>query len=300
MSSVNDDDDSVIQLKQIELVTIILSIISLLFSLSVVFILLFKYQKLLEGKVLIYHVLNIAISDTFVGLAFGMGYPSPGLLCTLQGYIGESFEKASWLWTCSLMYNIYSIMLFGKFAELFYTFIFIWGVVLILSLLPLVNVSYGYSGNNQRCRFTIDNYDKANQWSQIQSGLGLCSLFFIVCMTIRVAVFSYFKKSINKEQSNSNLLMNYMLARATEAFETMIWYPLAFFITWLPSQLYNQMVPNSITTRQILLRDYFQSIAPLYGFFLAIIFYTKTVDGRSEWIKILFGSKVSNPSTNET
>ena len=85
MSSVNDDD--VKQLKQVELVTITLSIISLLFSLSVVFILLFKYHKLLEGKVLIHHVLNIAISDTFVGIAFGMGYPSPGRLCTVQGLL---------------------------------------------------------------------------------------------------------------------------------------------------------------------------------------------------------------------
>jgi hypothetical protein len=299
MSSVNDDDN-VIQLKQVELVTIILSIISLLFSLSVVFILLFKYQKLLEGKVLIHHVLNIAVSDTFVGIAFGMGYPSPGRLCTVQGLIGETFEKASWFWTCSLMYNIYSIMLFGKFAELFYTFIFIWGVVLMLSLLPFVNVSYGYSGTSQRCRFSIENYDKANQWSQFQSALGLCSLFFIVCMTLRVAVFSYFKKSINKEQSNSNLLLNYMQTRATEAFETMIWYPLAFFVTWLPSQLYNQMVPNSTTTRQILLRDYFQMIAPLYGCFLAIIFYTKTADARSEWIKIFFRTKNNYPLANET
>ena len=253
MSSVNDDDN-VIQLKQVELVTIILSIISLLFSLSVVFILLFKYQKLLEGKVLIHHVLNIAVSDTFVGIAFGMGYPSPGRLCT----------------------------------------------VLMLSLLPFVNVSYGYSGTSQRCRFSIENYDKANQWSQFQSALGLCSLFFIVCMNLRVAVFSYFKKSINKEQSNSNLLLNYMQTRATEAFETMIWYPLAFFVTWLPSQLYNQMVPNSTTTRQILLRDYFQMIAPLYGCFLAIIFYTKTADARSEWIQIFFGTKNNNALANET
>ena len=59
-----------------EIYAIVLGIISGLLSLSVVFILLFKYEKLLKDRPLIHYVFMIAISDTFVSITTAIGYPA--------------------------------------------------------------------------------------------------------------------------------------------------------------------------------------------------------------------------------
>jgi hypothetical protein len=52
------------KIKIVEIVTIIVATISMISSLSVVFILIYQYSKLVKGKTLTHHVLQIAIADT--------------------------------------------------------------------------------------------------------------------------------------------------------------------------------------------------------------------------------------------
>lgn len=70
-------------IKCIEVLTIIISVISMIFSSSVVFILLYKYERLVLGRSLIHILLMIAICDTIVSFSYAAGYPS-GNMCKLQ------------------------------------------------------------------------------------------------------------------------------------------------------------------------------------------------------------------------
>ena len=71
---------------QTEIFAIVVGTISAIFPLSVVIILLYRYEKLLKGRSLTHYVLMIAMSDTITSIAFAMGYPeSNSDACYAQG-----------------------------------------------------------------------------------------------------------------------------------------------------------------------------------------------------------------------
>ena len=90
MLIINDNDDYINSLKNdptiktIEIFTIIISVVSMIFSGSVVFILLYKYKQLVMGKTLIHILLIISICDTILSFSYALGYPSLGNICKLQ------------------------------------------------------------------------------------------------------------------------------------------------------------------------------------------------------------------------
>jgi hypothetical protein len=78
-------------IKTIEIFTIIISVISMIFSGSVVFILLYKYKQLVMGKTLIHILLIISICDTILSFSYALGYPSLGNICKLQVMISTYY-----------------------------------------------------------------------------------------------------------------------------------------------------------------------------------------------------------------
>ena len=75
-------------IQQTEIFAIVIGIISALFPLSVVIILLYRYEKLLKGRSLTHYVLMIAISDTITSITIAMGYPKyDSRACYAQGII---------------------------------------------------------------------------------------------------------------------------------------------------------------------------------------------------------------------
>jgi len=85
----------------IEIATIVVAIITMIFTLSVVFILILHYNTLVKGQLLTYHVLIIAICDTVVAFTYALGYPNANQtgLCKFQGFVALNSERASWFWT---------------------------------------------------------------------------------------------------------------------------------------------------------------------------------------------------------
>ena len=66
---------------------IVLASISLLFPLSVVIILIQRYDTLVRGKSLIHYILMIAIADSITALFYAFGYPSSSITCSIQGFV---------------------------------------------------------------------------------------------------------------------------------------------------------------------------------------------------------------------
>lgn len=283
-----------------EIFLILFSIISLLASSSLVFILLLRYDKLVKDKWLTHVVLMIAISDSFVSLSFSVGYPPKGPLCTFQGFIVEFFEKASWLWTDILILNIYGIVLYKKcLISIKNSHLIIWTVVILLSLLPFTeNVTYGGVGNITGCSFSGNN--NFSKWSALSHFLLLVSLLIIIILSFRIAIFVY---TLNYDSDNGIAVPLTQLDQriATEATITMILYPTAMVLCWLPSQIFGLYVNISqdYSNNNRITDNAMHTICPLYGLLLTLIYYIRTKGAKEEW-KNLFQSLYKNSDVEIT
>ena len=146
----SDEKDTI---NNIEIAQTVLAVITFILSTSVVFILLYKYNVLVKGRVFVHSILMIALSDSFAAIAYTLGYPNEGHRCRIQGFILIFFNRNSWFWTDALMINIYSFIIYRKLFTLKTMHIFIWTINIILQLLPIITNtywgglagSYGYS-----------------------------------------------------------------------------------------------------------------------------------------------------------
>jgi uncharacterized membrane protein len=86
----NNDDDlyhyDTSQLQESKVFTITIGYITLLFPLSVVFILLYSFKTLMKDRKLMILILMISVSDSMASIATIMGYPK-GSTCYAQGFI---------------------------------------------------------------------------------------------------------------------------------------------------------------------------------------------------------------------
>ena len=73
--------------------TIVIASFSTLFPLSVVVILLQRYNTLVRGKSLIHYVMMIAIADTMTSISIAFGLPEAGPLCSAQGFLLIFFAR---------------------------------------------------------------------------------------------------------------------------------------------------------------------------------------------------------------
>ena len=89
-------DDYIAAINNARIFTIVLASISILFPLSVVFILIQRYNTLVRGKSLIHYILMIAIADTMTAIIYAFGYPLPGsVACSIQGFCWFFFARFS-------------------------------------------------------------------------------------------------------------------------------------------------------------------------------------------------------------
>jgi len=278
----------------IEIVTIVVSVITMIFTLSVIFILILKYKKLVEGQLLAYNVLMIAICDTIVAFTYSLGYPNSNeaSLCKFQGFLALNSERASWFWTDLLIINAYGAIVCQKYIikNILYMHILIWSIILILALLPLINgVGYGSTVPNVRCGYTtIKSFNAKGIWGQIQDWIALSSLFFIILITIRIYIYTYYSS------------YDVFKSRNIDALNTVLLYPLAMIICWLPSQLEGIIIPATTTSKENadIINNATHIIAPMYGLLLTLIYYIKTKNAIKEW-KNIFQYIISSSNNNK-
>jgi len=102
------------------------------------------------------------------------------------------------------------------------------------------------------------------------------------------------------QNENGNRIVD---TRIESGGKTMILYPLSLLICWIPVQVYQILLESKL--RQI---DSFSSIvkttdglymiAPLHGLFVSLIFYSKTKQAKSEWLKTLKEFKIIKESNS--
>lgn len=81
-----------------DIFSIVFGSICILFPLSVIIILLLRYEQLLKDKDLVHYIFFIALADTMTALTIAMGYPpSNSDTCVAQGFLFIFFSRASWV-----------------------------------------------------------------------------------------------------------------------------------------------------------------------------------------------------------
>ena len=218
--SSNDDYDDIYHydvklLKQSEIYGIIIGVISALFTISVVFILLYKYDKLVKGRTLIHYILMIAIADTIVSMTVAMGYPKRGsYACAAQGFLNIFFSRLSLFFTCVLIIQLYSVIIYRKYLfKIRHMHCIVWTINIILQFIPFIDdIYYGLDrarneiqSSDTRCLIGSNNYKKSFIWSIAVIEIPLLISFLIVfTFTLMTLVKSrYMIKSYN---DNSNLV----------------------------------------------------------------------------------------------
>ena len=276
-------------IKTAEIFTIVIASISALFPASVVFILLQQYDVLVRGKSLIHYVLMIAIADTLVSINIALGFPKSGILCSAQAFSLLFFGRMSWNFTLVLVFQLCFIVVYKKyFLNIKYMHIIVWTFTISLAFLPFsTGTHYGRSASTTepvavRCNFYNPNGDRktADRWKQYSFRIELFTCFSM--MTLLSIIVVIYSQCMNDSKTSHV----YLAQRIRESWSTVILYPAAMLLTWVPSTGYGffEEYFSNLPSHYYVISDYLTACQSLYGPLLAIIYYSKTQDARRAWL----------------
>lgn len=281
-------DDYIAKIEACKVFTIVISIISTLFPLSVVMILLQRYNRLVRGKSLIHYILCIAVADTLNAIFYAFGYPtSQSITCDIQGFFVVFFSRMSWFFTDILIFQLFFVVVYKRYflnKQKIHAIVFLLNTA--LALIPFsTNTTYGLDDDG--IPFGLCGYFGTwdSEWSNYGYNVeALVSFIFIIIFTAIIIVFSLNDKNFK----SSNIYIN---ERMIDSWKTVILYPIAMLISWIPSIAYSFYFNTYIIKHGVkppngeLVLNYLTALNVLYGPLLAFIFYTKTLDARRAWLQ---------------
>jgi len=162
--------------------------------------------------------------------------------------------------------------------------IIVWTFTVSLAFLPFsTGTHYGRGASEPsaaRCTFYNPNGDKrtATRWKQYSFRIELftCFSMMIILSTI-VVIYT----QCMKDNKTSHV---YLAQRIRESWSTVILYPAAMLLTWVPSTGYGFFEEGDLPSYYYVISDYLTACQSVYGPLLAIIYYSKTQDARRAWL----------------
>ena len=101
----------------------------------------------------------IAISDFMQASALVFGTGRRGIICQYQAFTSNCFQLCTFFWICVLSHFLLRIVIWNHRVTLtYYHHVICWGLGIILTLIPLSTLTYGYMDDNhshyaQFCQF---------------------------------------------------------------------------------------------------------------------------------------------------
>jgi len=287
------DDIEISNIHNSEIFTIVLAVISGLFTLSVVFILLYKYKILVEKRDFVHYVLCIAISDFILCFFYAWGFPKPGVLCSIQSFMTSFTARFSWFYTDVLITQLCYLVVYKRhFLTLRHMHAIVWILNIILEVLPFTTRTYyGDSSSNISsgiCDFytkgSNDDNDLVDKWNDATFN-GWLYLSFILILLCSLFIVLYTRNITARNPLSASLLNT---TAFSEAWKTVVLYPIALLVSYVPAQIYALYYNQYSGTVKIgIIANYLVALNSCYGLFLSIIFYTKTDGALNEWKMLL-------------
>ena len=218
----------------------------------------------------------------------------------MKGFLAQTFELASWLFTNVLILNLYGIIKWKVLLiKVKYMHLMIWTILILLAFLPFATgVYYGTELKfNKVTRCSLYSHNSQNTldlWFALHESFALFTIIFISLLTGLIYYHSYRNEHMDIRRTES------------ESWQTMMLYPLSLLICWIPSQAFklslqfhNQKhkVPFIEATE---IENGVYSLAPLHGLFLSLIFYFHTIRAKDEWMKIFTSLKIIKESNKDS
>jgi len=232
----------------------------------------------------------IAIADTMTALTIAFGFPGPGSLCSVQGFIRCFFARMSWFFTDVLIFQLFYIVVYEKyFLNVTYMHCIVWSVNILLQFLPYTTgTTYGTDDDGINYKICIlgkgTGSDNAYyQWFQFAYNIELLISFAIIIILSVIVV--YYCLNVNTKSSHM-----YLAQRIRESWTIVILYPCAMMIAWVPRIIYSyygtflEKAGKELPNHYVVIDNYLTAWTALYGPLLALIFYTKTLDARRAWM----------------
>lgn len=235
-------------------------------------------------------IICMSICD-MIGSIAASGFPAQSsMMCPAQSFLMSFFYKASWLWTTCLSYQLYSIVIRGKFGlTIWQMHAICWTVSLISTILPLTTNSYGRDDDVQLSWCFLSG---SARWAQVWflvtfDSVLCCAVFLVVYFLFRI----YWRyRSMNIKESYPEVYT---------ILDSLMLYPPGFFITWGPNLLLALMINFEIIEDSESLELVFNTLSILAtqsGTVLAIIFFWKCREARSRWATLLGIQDSTNPT----
>ena len=305
LSNYYDDDIVLNHLKASEVFTQILAVISGIVTFSVVFILIYRYKVLVSNKDFVHYVLMIAINDFFTCLTYCWGFPYAGDLCSVQSFITSFAARGSWFWTDVLILQLCYLVVYKRhFLTPKQMHVIVWSLNIILQFLPFSTETYYGTKKGPTygiCDFynrNTDDYTLVDRWNDTTFN-GWLYFSFLLIVFCSVFVIFYSRMIAAKHPLSASLMHT---AAFNEAWKTIILYPLAMLVAYIPAQCavlyYNSSLLSKIPQPNTSVdANYLVALNTLYGLFLSIIFYLKTDGAIYEW-KMLYQKLINVNNDN--
>lgn len=273
---------------------IVLASISMILTSSMVFILLFRYGKLVSGKTVSHLVLMISISLFFSSLASVIGYPiSQSSTCYFQSFVWLFFIRSSWLYTDLLILQITSLVFHNQYYKrLSFWHRLIWSMNIFLQVLPYMTHDKLYSGINddyirEPIRSCATIFDIGSSAISVHNYIFLAglliSLFFISFFSIILVVFIKIASSLNMK----------VAPHVYKSFSIIILFPVGMIVAWVPVIISGFWITTYITIYSEMppqfniIYNYTSALNSLYGILLFFIWYTSSGKARKEMMSLI-------------
>lgn len=263
----------------IELIVIIFSIVSALFSSAVVFtfIIFFKHMG---RKLFLQMIFFVALTDMIAAIVSTFGFPlNDSLLCPIQSFFAAVCLKASWCWTTAMVYVIYSLI---KHSEIglttFQMHAICWGIPLFTTLLPLSTANYG---NNSETEGRSWCFLDAPPTEYILWGIFVYVLVVFMCCAFMVFWVWRIYQHLRDELPST--------PRVLTAIDSLKYYPIILIVLWIPT--FVVICLESLDNRHVSsISNYFIVLGTQNGTLVTIVFFWKSKEATNRW-RSMFGCK---------
>jgi hypothetical protein len=249
----------------------------------------------MRKRLFMHIIFFLSFADMCASVFALLGFPAQGSsACAAQAFGVSFFIKASILWNVMLCYQLYNLVMTGAVGlSIPRMHLLIWPLSALLSLLPLVDVTYGRSGPNDTvewCLLHENNSTKLLIWNCFDW------IFAVIGLNILRAWLAAQARS--KLQNTKIAMSEASRAVGWQIYYSLLVFPIVLFVTYFPliilniffffiEKPYSKIYVNRTTQDQWLC--VVTDCALLYGVSLSVIFYWKSPEARSRWYELIFG-----------
>lgn len=216
------------------------------------------------------------------------------MLCSLQSFLVCSFFKCSQCWTAMMSYQLYTIICGSKIQINYRRMVILcWIIPIGLTLLPLTTTDFG--------RGSSDSIISTEGWCWLTTQPENIFLLWIFLDFIVISSFCFFIMIF----CSIGISIKWSTSQIDPKFEalvhTLFYYPIIFFMTWLPLIVFVVYViavqPRTTSTLSHTFIS-FTSVSVQNGTCLAILFFYKSPEARRRWYRLLIPKNLQGLSHN--